>query len=99
MLKVVAVTMTMLVSTCVVAQQFSISGTVKNEKNQPLAGAPIQIKNSSTTVTDDFGKFRFEKLPAGKYSLHIRFLGYEDKIENVQLDQDAVVEIVLSESV
>lgn len=100
MLKVVTVTMVMLVSTCVVAQQSSLSGTVKNEKNQALAGASVQLENSShAMLTDEFGKFRFEKLAEGTYSLHIRFLGYEDKVERVQLNQDAVLEIALTESV
>jgi iron complex outermembrane receptor protein len=100
MLKVVTVTMAMLVSTCIVAQQFSLSGTVKNEKGQVLAGASVQLQSTSmTTATDEFGRFRFEKLAAGVYSLRIRFLGYEDKDENVQLNQDATVDLTLAESV
>ena len=92
--------MAMLVSTCIVAQQFSLSGTVKNGKNQALAGAAVQLENSSLiTVADEFGKFRFEKLAEGAYSLRIRFLGYEDKVESVQLNQDVVLEIALTESV
>ncbi|HEU5292346.1 MAG TPA: TonB-dependent receptor, partial [Cyclobacteriaceae bacterium] len=45
------------------------------------------------------GNFRFEKLAAGEYSLRIHFLGYEDKVENVQLNQDTVFEIIMTESV
>ncbi|HEY3430465.1 MAG TPA: TonB-dependent receptor, partial [Cyclobacteriaceae bacterium] len=100
MLKVVTVTVAMLVSTWVVAQQYSISGTVRNEKHQALAGAFVQVENSSgTALTDEFGKFRLEKLPTGEYSLRIRFLGYEDKVEKLQLPQDVDVEITLAESV
>ncbi|MFZ2906637.1 MAG: TonB-dependent receptor [Cyclobacteriaceae bacterium] len=100
MLRVVTVTVTMLVSTWVVAQQFSVSGTVKDEKRQPLAGASVQIENSSVaTMTDEFGRFRLEKLAGGEYSVRIRFLGYEDNVEKIQVTQDTRVEITLIESV
>lgn len=90
----------MLVSTWVVAQQFSVSGTVKDEKRQPLAGASVQIENSSVaTMTDEFGRFRLEKLAGGEYSVRIRFLGYEDNVEKIQVTQDTRVEITLIESV
>src|SRR5689334_5828222 len=100
MLKSLTVAITMLVSTGVVAQQFSISGTVRDEKNQALAGASVQVENSSrATATDEFGKFRLEKLSPGEYSLRIRFLGYEDRVEKLQVSQNAEVEIALTESV
>lgn len=92
--------MAMLMTACVFAQQYSLLGTVRDEKNQALAGASVQIENSSrTTATDEFGRFRLEKLTGGEYVLRIRFLGYEDKVENIQLNQDAVLEITLTESV
>src|SRR5690349_22273809 len=100
MLKVWAVTFAMLGSTWAVAQQFSVSGTVRDEKNQALAGASVQVENSLlATVTDEFGKFRLQKLEAGEHTFIIRFIGFTDKVEKVQLSQDVVVEIKLEESV
>ncbi len=90
----------MLISTSVVAQEFSLSGRVKDEKNgQMLAGASVQIKNSSrATVADEFGRFRIEKLPPGEHTLKIRFLGYKDHEEKISLNEDRVLEITLKES-
>lgn len=94
------VAITMLISTSVVAQEFSLSGMVKDEKNQVLAGASIQVVGTSrATATDEFGTFRIEKLAEGEYALRVRFLGYEDKLEKVQLTQHVALEITLKESV
>jgi len=92
--------MTMLLSTGVVAQEFSLSGTVKDEgSRQGLAGASVQIENSSrTTATNEFGRFRIEKLTPGEYTLKIRFLGYADKTERISLNGNVTVEIALEES-
>lgn len=91
----------MLISTSVVAQEFSLSGTVKDVKNrQVLAGASVQLENSSrVTVTDEFGRFKFDKLSSGEYSVWIRFLGYADKVEKISLSENRTVEISLEESV
>lgn len=100
MLKVLTVAIAMLISTSVVSQVLSLSGKVKDEKGLTLAGASVQIENSSrVTVTDEFGKFRLDKLSAGEYSLRIRFLGFADKVEKISLNENQTVEITLEESV
>lgn len=98
MFKSVAIAGFMLLSTCALAQEFSISGTVKDGKtNQVLAGASVQLE-SQASITDAFGKFTFSKLPSGEYSLRVRFLGYEDKIEKISLSENTEVTISLDES-
>src|SRR5688572_17066021 len=100
MLKKLTVAITMLISTSVVAQEFSLTGTVKDEKGLALAGASVQIENSSrVTVTDEFGKFKLDRLASGDYSLRIRFLGYADKTESISLNENLKIEISLAESV
>jgi len=56
----------------------SIQGTVLSEFNEPLEGVSVLIKNTTVgTVTDQQGKFVFEKLEPGIYSLEITSIGFE----------------------
>ena len=100
MFKSMIVAVVVLLSTHAIAQHFSIAGTVKNGKsNQVLAGASVQVENQNRfAVTDEFGRFRIEKLPAGEYSLLIRFVGFEEKVENVSLSQNVNMAIAMNES-
>jgi iron complex outermembrane receptor protein len=104
MFKLVTIAVVMLLSTCAVAQEFSqssqlgISGTVKDGKtNEVLVGASVQL-NGQATVTDASGRFTFEKLSSGEYTLRVRFLGYEEKVEKISLRESIEVEIMLNES-
>jgi len=101
MFKSMIVAAAVLLSTHAIAQQFSITGTVKNGKsNQVLAGASVQLENQNRfAVTDEFGRFRIEKLPVGDYSMLIRFIGFQEKTENVSLTQNVNVTVTLDESV
>ncbi len=63
---------------------FSISGKVMNEKNEPLVGANIAIHElQKGTITDDNGYFIFENIPNGEYHLHISYLGYKCVHHNI----------------
>src|SRR6218665_1138253 len=101
MFKSMIVAMAMLLSMHAVAQNFSIGGSVKNGKsNQVLAGATVQVENQKRyAITDEFGRFRIEKLPAGDYSLLIRFIGFVEKTVAVSLAHDEQLTITLDESV
>ena len=90
----------MLLSARVAAQEFSIVGTVKDGKsNQVLAGASVQLENSNRAeVTDAFGKFQIGKLSEGKYVLIIRFIGYQEKREEVSLASNSILTILMDES-
>jgi iron complex outermembrane receptor protein len=96
-----------LVSLHVSAQNFSITGTVKDGKdNQPLAGASVRAENtmqgqvnfSRLAVTDPFGKFRME-LPSGEYTLRFRHVGFEEKTEIISVTQGQDISVLLEESV
>lgn len=74
-------------------QQASFSGTVVDEKNEPLIGVTIQVKGSSSrTVTDVDGHFI---LPAGEKSatLVISYVGYLTK--EVKVNSGSRVNIAL----
>ena len=80
--------------------QFSITGFIRDAKgNRVLAGATIQVdENRTSSVADEFGFFRFDKLLAGEHQLLVRFLGFQKKSETVNLQDDMKLDILLEES-
>lgn len=99
MLKVNMLLAAMLLSAGAFAQQAFITGTVKDAKNnQVLTGATVRLGSGQVTVTDEFGKFRFDKLIPGEHTVTVTFLGYKDKTENISLSTQTDVIILLEES-
>lgn len=89
----------LLLSASAVAQQAFITGMVKDAKNnQSLTGATVRLSSGLTVATDEFGKFRFEKLLPGTYTLKVTFLGYADTTEKIILTESAAITILLEES-
>lgn len=77
----------------VVSAQEKVSGTVTDEKNNPLPGASVVWKDSTVgTSTDDKGQFTLPMNP-GSHEIVVSFVGYESvemmvhtpKTINVQL--------------
>jgi iron complex outermembrane recepter protein len=71
--------------------QFSLSGEIRDsESNKLLPGATIRLEPSKLfTISDQFGQFRFEKLPAGEYMVSVSYIGFE---------QDGVTQITVMEN-
>ena len=80
--------------------QFSISGKVRGgTDHETLVGATVQVLDSKlSTVTDDLGWFQLEKMEPGSYTLLIKFLGFKDKTQAVELQKNFSLEIELEES-
>src|SRR5690242_16271689 len=98
MFKSVMVAIAMLIGIDVWAQDNVLTGTVRDEKGQALAGATVQVNElSKLTVTDEFGSFAFSKIASGDYTLTIRFIGYEEKVEPVHVPSTPV-SIAMTES-
>lgn len=58
--------------------QLTITGTVTDEQDQPLAGANVVIDRTLMGVmTKDDGTFGLKNLPPGPYTLLVSFLGYQ----------------------
>jgi iron complex outermembrane receptor protein len=82
-----------------VAQQ-TLSGTISDDKNKPLAGVSILAPElHKGTVSDADGKYELRNLPKANIDLTFSFSGY--KTENVvtTVDGPTVFNLVMTESV
>ncbi|MEI6122675.1 MAG: TonB-dependent receptor [Bacteroidota bacterium] len=84
----------------------TIRGVVYDKETQtPLPGANVVLLNTLPLIgitTDVNGKFRLEKVPIGRQSLSITFLGYDDQIlKNIELTsaRELVLTIALSQKI
>ena len=67
-----------------IAQKTStVSGTVFDEKGEPLIGASVKVANSSVGVATDIdGQFSLQ-VPSGVKQLTVSYIGYTDKIVDI----------------
>lgn len=89
----------LLLPTAVRAQNFAVTGTVRDSKqNHVLPGASVQIDGTRyATATDEFGHFNF-KLAAGSYTLRVRFVGFQEKAEAITVSGNTDLALTLDES-
>lgn len=72
----------------VVAQQLTVRGTVYDENQNPLEGATVSVVDTKIgVITTPSGDFEL-KLPSGKYSLQIAFVGYQTQTVRVAVNKD-----------
>ena len=88
------------------SQSFTVSGTVNDEANNPVAYSNILLLKSqdSTIVTgttsDDNGKFIFNNVASGSFILKTSFVSYSDNFRNIVVDSNREsINIVLKESI
>lgn len=75
-----------------------VSGTVTNDKGEPLPTVGVALMNTATgTYTDDGGRYQLSVKP-GKYTVIVRLLGYETLQKEVQLSQNTVLDFTLKGS-
>lgn len=100
MFKLVHLAAALLWGTGAYAQEFNLAGTVSDlERNEVLSGATVQIENTSHfAVTNDEGKFSIERIPAGNYTVVVRFLGYNPRKQVLSLQGDAELNITMKAS-
>ncbi|UKT62997.1 SusC/RagA family TonB-linked outer membrane protein [Pedobacter mucosus] len=73
--------------------QTQISGTVNDERNQPLPGVSVMIKGSKVgTTTDTYGRFLI--LANQGQVLEIRFLGYSNREITINNNNAIIVDMV-----
>lgn len=81
------------------AQNFSISGTIKDAKNgETVIGATIFLKEiNKFTSTNQYGFYSISA-PAGKHTLVASYLGYKTITQEIKLDKNVSFNISLTSS-
>ena len=86
----------MLLSTLTFAQQRELTGTVKDNKGEPLPGVSILVKSTNTgTATDMDGKYSLSV--SGGDVLVFSFIGY--KAQTISIADQKVLDVVLEDDV
>ena len=80
-------------------QSGSMSGTIRDEANQPLVGASVVLQETSlATRTDVAGRYHFTGLAAGKHTLVVSYIGYQEVTQEVEVGVDTEVDIQMTPS-
>lgn len=83
-----------LASTQISAQNFRLTGKVANDKNEPLPGATIKVRDGAVAVSDVDGAFSIVLTPGRKYQVLITAVGYAPKtIDDVEVFANASNEL------
>lgn len=71
------------------AQQYSLYGKVQNAAtSQPLAGATLEVKElRRLAISDEFGNYFIDRLPAGTYTIEVRYLGFKESLQTVSISE------------
>ncbi len=78
--KVIAPAVNEVASVSGTAATVVLTGRIRNEEGQPLAGATVYLQGSAVAVTtDEQGIFSLEVPAAGKKTLRYGYGGYQDR--------------------
>jgi tetratricopeptide (TPR) repeat protein len=63
-----------------------VEGAIQDSQNHPVAAAEVSLEGADPTrrlisTADSQGKFHFQAVPAGNYTLHAKVPGYQECIE------------------
>jgi iron complex outermembrane receptor protein len=83
----------------VVFAQFSLTGSVKDDKGEPLIGANVSLGNTiDRTTTGNQGEFRFLNLRKGKYTLSVTYIGFNSFSKDLNIIESIDLDIALNPS-
>ena len=97
-----------LVSSIIMNAQFSVSGKVFDENDEPMVGASVILDNVRVSVTNSNGAYNFDKVESGNHLISTSFVGYKTEQEkisvksnvtknfNLKLDSQLTEEVVVS---
>lgn len=79
--------------------QSTITGTVKDNANQPLPGVNVLIQNTSKGSSTDFnGEYEISSVEDGTYTIVASFMGYKTVTKKVEVNgTNVTVDFVLEE--
>jgi iron complex outermembrane receptor protein len=80
--------------------QNSITGIIKDNKNQPLKGVTILVPNNQkSTITNENGKYTLSNLPSGKTKINFSCIGFVSQSRLIVIDKkETLLDITLEES-
>lgn len=82
------------------AQKASLSGTVKDEKGNALAGAGIYVYDIKRgVIADSTGRYNIQSIPPGHYLVEVTHVGFSAVSEAINITTDAVHDFILVEAV
>ncbi len=71
--------------------QSGLKGEIKNELNEPVAGATIYLEEIQKGTTTNFdGFYSLKTIPEGTYTVTVRMLGYQTKKEKVSFTSNSI---------
>ncbi len=77
--------------------KYTVSGNVVDSTGAPLVGAIVKTSDGSIgTATDENGAFKL-LLPAGKYTIVISYLGYEEQSRIIDVSKNTTINITMKE--
>lgn len=89
--------MALLAHVAILAQ--SVTGTVRDETGAPVPFAGVRIGGTARSVhADEEGRFRFERLPAGRYIIIAASPGFRLATDSVQITGDEQITLSLIRS-
>jgi len=78
-------------------ETYILSGRILDNTQQPLIAASLYIKETKTGVSTDVnGKFS-TRLPAGKYTITISYIGFKNKEQTLELSKNTTLNLNLEE--
>ena len=79
-------------------QKFTLSGTVSEaSSNETMIGVTIAVPELNTGVTTNEYGFYSITLPEGEYELQVSYLGFQDKIQTIQLTENSKLNFLMIE--
>ena len=79
----------------VFAQQYTISGRVKDASNgETLIGATIIVKGGGGAISNEYGFYSLS-LEKGTYEISYQYLGYKDIVQTINLNENKTINIDL----
>ena len=84
-----------LLSLAIFAQDFTISGRVKDAQNgETLIGATVLVEGGGGAITNEYGFYSLS-LKEGTYTVTYKYLGFDDVKKTVVLDQNRTINVEL----
>lgn len=73
-----------------------IKGYIQTEDNKPAASVTVRLAEiKKSAITNSNGKFTFNQLPPGSYTLEVSFVGYDTLQTEISVSADSTAEINL----